>query len=91
MTTSAAPLPKPRRPWTRGRIATHAFLAFMTILWLIPLVYAVLASLRDYQYTAEHGYLSFGGFTLNNYVTAWQVGEFALPRAREGHDAGIYP
>ena len=77
MTTSAAPLPKPRRPWTRGRIATHAFLAFMTILWLIPLVYAVLASLRDYQYTAEHGYLSFGGFTLNNYVTAWQVGEFA--------------
>ena len=77
MTTSAAPLPKPRRPWTRGRIATHAFLAFMAILWLIPLVYAVLASLRDYQYTAEHGYLSFGGFTLNNYVTAWQVGEFA--------------
>ncbi len=77
MTTSAAPLPKPRSPWTRGRIATHAFLAFMTILWLIPLVYAVLASLRDYQYTAEHGYLSFGGFTLNNYVTAWQVGEFA--------------
>lgn len=77
MTTSTAPLPKPRRPWTRGRIATHAFLAFMTILWLIPLVYAVLASLRDYQYTAEHGYLSFGGFTLNNYVTAWQVGEFA--------------
>ena len=77
MTTTAALLPKPRRPWTGGRIATHAFLAFMTILWLIPLVYAVLASLRDYQYTAEHGYLSFGGFTLNNYVTAWQVGEFA--------------
>lgn len=77
MTTSAALLPKPRRPWTRGRIATHAFLAFITILWLIPLVYAVLASLRDYQYTAEHGYLSFGGFTLDNYVTAWQVGEFA--------------
>lgn len=75
--TTSAPLPKPRRPWTRGRIATHAFLAFMTILWLIPLVYAVLASLRDYQYTAEHGYLSLGGFTFNNYVTAWQVGEFA--------------
>ena len=33
MTTSAAPLPKPRRPWTRGRIATHAFLAFMAIRW----------------------------------------------------------
>jgi multiple sugar transport system permease protein len=66
-----------RRPWTKGRIATHAFLAFMTFIWLVPLLYAVLASLRDYQYTAQYGYLSFGGFTLDNYVTAWQVGDFS--------------
>lgn len=65
------------RPWTPGRIATHVFLATVTVLWLIPLVYAVLASLRDYQFTAEHGYLSLGGFTLQNYATAWQVGDFA--------------
>ena len=65
-----------RRPWTKGRIATHAFLALMTFIWLVPLLYAVLASLRDYQFTARYGYLSFGGFTLDNYVTAWQVGEF---------------
>ena len=65
-----------RRPWTKGRIATHAFLALMTFIWLVPLLYAVLASLRDYQFTAQYGYLSFGGFTLDNYVTAWQVGEF---------------
>lgn len=67
----------PRRPWTKGRIATHVFLAAVTIIWLIPLVYAVLASLRDYQYTAKYGYLSFGGFTFDNYVQAWQVGEFS--------------
>lgn len=66
-----------RRPWTKGRIATHAFLAFMTFIWLVPLLYAVLASLRDYQFTAQYGYLSFGGFTLDNYATAWQVGEFS--------------
>lgn len=65
------------RPWTRGRILTHVFLALVTVAWLIPLVYALLASLRDYQYTARHGYLSFGGFTLDNYVNAWTMGEFA--------------
>ena len=37
MTTSTAPLPKPRRPWTRGRIATHAFLAFMTVRVPLPM------------------------------------------------------
>lgn len=67
----------PSRPWTPARIATHAFLALITALWLVPLVYAVLASLRDYQFTAEHGYLSVGGFTLQNYATAWEVGDFA--------------
>ncbi len=36
-----------------------------------------MASLRDYQFTAQYGYLSFGGFTLDNYVTAWTTGEFA--------------
>lgn len=71
------PLPQQRRPWTRGRVATHVFLAVVTVIWLIPLVYAVLASLRDYQYTAQHGYLSFGGFTIDNYLTAWREGDFS--------------
>lgn len=69
--------PTTRRPWTRGRILIHTFLAAVTIAWLFPLVYAVLASLRDYQYTAKHGYLSFGGFTLDNYVNAWTMGGFS--------------
>ncbi len=79
MTTRPRPRswPSRDRPWTKGRIATHAFLAVMTTIWLVPLLYAVLASLRDYQYTARYGYLSFGGFTFDNYVKAWQVGEFA--------------
>lgn len=70
----ATPRPTGRRPWTRGRILVHLFLGVVTLLWLVPLVYAVLASLRDYQFTAEHGYLSFGGFTLDNYATAWESG-----------------
>lgn len=66
-----------RRPWTRERVATQVFLALVTLLWLIPLVYAVLASLRDYQFTAQYGYFSFGGFTIDNYVDAWTQGEFS--------------
>ena len=68
-TATATVTANPRRAWTKGRIATHVFLAFMAFLWLIPLLYAVMASLRDYQFTAQFGYLSFGGFTLDNYVT----------------------
>ncbi len=64
------------RPWSRGRIATHVFLGVMAILWLFPLLYATVASLRSYQYTAQHGYLSFGGFTFSNYTKAWEVGGF---------------
>lgn len=76
-TATATVTANPRRAWTKGRIATHVFLAFMAFLWLIPLLYAVMASLRDYQFTAQFGYLSFGGFTLDNYVKAWTTGEFA--------------
>lgn len=83
-TTAALPTPAAsflkatnKRPWTRARIATHAFLAVVTVLWLIPLVYAIVASFRSYQYTAQHGYLSFGGFTIDNYVAAWTQGDFA--------------
>ena len=75
--TTAKATATARRPWTKGRIATHVFLAVMTFIWLVPLVYAMLASLRDYQYTAQFGYLSFGGFTLDNYLTAWTDGDFA--------------
>ncbi len=48
----------------------------MALLWLFPLLYAVLASLRSYQCTAQHAYLSFGGFTFSNYIKAWEVGAF---------------
>lgn len=64
------------RPWTGGRVLTHVFLAVMAIAWLFPLLYAILASLRSYDFTAKHGYLSIGGFTFDNYTKAWQQAEF---------------
>ena len=46
----------------------------MALAWLFPVLWAVLNSFRDYAYTAIHGYVSFGGFTLQNYVNAWKAG-----------------
>jgi multiple sugar transport system permease protein len=60
---------RPGRP--RGsRVTLHVFLVGMALLWLFPVLWAVFSSFRDYAYTSEHGYVSFGGFTLDNYKDA---------------------
>lgn len=74
--SSVDPGAERHRPWTKGRVLTHAFLGTMAVLWLFPLLYAVLASMRSYDYTSTHGYLSFGGFTFSNYTKAWEAGAF---------------
>ncbi len=69
--------PASPRPSGRGRrILLYVFLAVMAFTWLFPVLWSVLNSFRDYSYTAANGYVSFGGFTFDNYVNAWQQGEF---------------
>jgi multiple sugar transport system permease protein len=76
-TTEAATTARPTgRPVKR--IVLHVFLCIVALSWLFPLGWAVLNSFRDYAYTAIHGYVSFGGFTLQNYVNAWTQGDFGL-------------
>ena len=48
----------------------------MAVGWLAPLLWGMFNSFRDYDYTATHGYFSFGGFTFDNYANAWERGEF---------------
>jgi len=64
------------RPLTPGRIGLQVFLIVAALVWLFPVLWAVLNSFRDYAYTAQNGYVSFGGFTLQNYVNAWQQAGF---------------
>ena len=52
-----------RRPLTAGRVGLQVFLIVVSLLWLFPVLWAVINSFRDYAYTAQHGYVSFGGFT----------------------------
>lgn len=55
----------------RGTVATVA-MAVLALLWLFPLLWAVLNSFRSYAYTQANGYLSFGGWTLDNYRAVWE-------------------
>lgn len=65
-----------KAPVRRYRVLLHVLLAILALCWLFPMVFALLASLRSYDYTAQHGYVSWGGFTFSNYVHAWQQGAF---------------
>ncbi|WP_343041259.1 carbohydrate ABC transporter permease [Streptomyces typhae] len=49
----------PPRPPRRGRFGVHLFLSAVSLVFLAPLLLAVLASLRPYEETAERGYFSF--------------------------------
>jgi multiple sugar transport system permease protein len=60
-----------------GRLFIQIFLAAMALLWVFPVAWAVINSFRDYGYTATHGYVSFGGFTLQNYKNAWEQANFS--------------
>jgi multiple sugar transport system permease protein len=85
MSTAAPTAVTPRRPTRpahlpntgRGRrTALYVFLTVMALAWLFPMLWAVFNSFRNYDYTSTHGYVSFGGFTFDNYLQAWKQGDF---------------
>ena len=59
-----------------ARVVLQVFLIVMAVGWLFPVAWAVYNSLRDYDFTSVNGYFSFGGFTLENYIHAWEQGNF---------------
>ncbi len=61
----------------RGTIAT-VVMAVLSLVWLFPLIWAVINSFREYTYTQKNGYLSVGGWTFDNYQEAWERGQFGL-------------
>jgi multiple sugar transport system permease protein len=67
---------RPQKAMRASRVVLHVFLVVTALSWFFPVVWAALNSFRDYAYTAKHGYVSFGGWTFQNYVNAWQQGDF---------------
>lgn len=73
--TKAAPRSGGALSRPRGTIATIVMF-LLSLLWLFPLLWALVNSFRDYNYTQINGYLSFGGWTFDNYREAWDRGNF---------------
>src|SRR6478735_8011242 len=61
----------------RGVVVT-VIVALLALVWLFPLLWALINSFREYEYTQANGYLSFGGWTTSNYEEAWSIGNFGL-------------
>jgi multiple sugar transport system permease protein len=81
MTAAAAvrPVARRSRPIRWRRIALYAFLTFMAITWLFPLVWAVYTALRPYSDTLARGYISLPGvINFENFADAWTRGN--IPR-----------
>ena len=53
-------------------------IALLALAWLFPLLWALVNSFREYDYTQANGYLSLGGWTTRNYEQAWAQGDFGL-------------
>ena len=73
----AEPILATRRKMTPARLALHIFLGITALIWVFPVAWALINSFRDYQFTAQNGYVSWGGFTLSNYTKAWEIGNFS--------------
>lgn len=74
--SDAASTSAPRRRRLRpARVVLHVFLVTTALAWFFPVLWSVVNAFRDYDYTATHGYLSFGGFTLDNFSRAWEQGD----------------
>ena len=77
MSAAATTPPEPRtvsRHYNWRRWILQGFLISMSVLWLFPIAYAVVTSLRPYEETAVNGYASvpaLSDLTLDNYINAW--------------------
>ena len=66
-----------RRRIRLPRIALYAFLTFMAVTWLFPLLWAAYTSLRPYGETLRNGFISAPSvLNLDNFASAWTRGQF---------------
>ncbi len=56
----------------RTHARTHVFLVVVSIVWMIPVLWALYTALRPYSDTAEHGYVSIAhSLSFVNFKNAW--------------------
>jgi multiple sugar transport system permease protein len=69
-----------RRRWPPPRrLALYGFLTAMSLVWLFPLAWGMYTALRPFSDTQANGYISTPEvINLDNFVNAWNGGDFAL-------------
>ena len=78
-TTTAGAVVRRRHRIRWQRVALHAFLIGLALLWLFPIGWTVFTALRPFGDTAHDGYVSLPRhLTFDNFITAWNGAE--LPR-----------
>jgi multiple sugar transport system permease protein len=72
-----AAAPRRRRPKVRaGRVAAYVFMITATIIWALPILFAIYVSLRPKTETDRLGYVSIAHhLTLQNFTQAWSQSE----------------
>lgn len=79
MSAGTAAMPQRRGRMSPGRILLYAFVTLTALIWLVPIVGVVFASLRPFAETVRDGFFSWPrSLTLDNYRNAWEQGD--IPR-----------
>jgi multiple sugar transport system permease protein len=62
-----------------GRVSAYGLMIGASVLWVVPLLFALYISFRPYSETSQYGYVSMPHhLTLSNYLNAWTQAD--LPR-----------
>lgn len=60
------------KPRLRGQIASQAFLIVASVLWILPILFALYVAVRPYSDTSKYGYVSMPHhLTFQNFRDAW--------------------
>ncbi|MFE6038626.1 carbohydrate ABC transporter permease [Streptomyces sp. NPDC056452] len=80
LSRTAAPVGDVRTVRPRGQVLAQVFLITASVLWLLPLLFALYIAVRPYSDTRKHGYVSLPHeLTLSNFTDAWSqanMGQF---------------
>jgi multiple sugar transport system permease protein len=70
--TVAVPRASWRKPSRKGSIAAQVFMIVMTVLWVIPILFALYVAVRPYAETQKYGYVALPhSLTFKNFTDAW--------------------
>ncbi|MDX6205362.1 MAG: multiple sugar transport system permease protein [Frankiales bacterium] len=76
--TVAVPRTSWRKPSRKGSVAAQVFMIVMTVLWVVPILFALYVAIRPYAETQQYGYVALPhSLTFKNFSDAWTQSDMA--------------